>query len=176
MESLSGESVASPFWQFSLAFYRQPGVADACIRLQEEAGVDVNLLLFLLWQASLKRGLFLPARCKHSSGASLHGARKSSYPCAPCGARSSHLPRSFPLPPPSCFAPGSKQSSSKPSGFRNKPCTSLHALRRWGARYRRKKKPRGSMLQAMPRSRGRAFKLLPSKHCSRRSIYDHLNI
>ena len=57
MESLSGESVASPFWQFSLAFYRQPGVADACIRLQEEAGVDVNLLLFLLWQATLKRAV-----------------------------------------------------------------------------------------------------------------------
>jgi uncharacterized protein (TIGR02444 family) len=45
----------SPFWRFSLGFYRQPGVADACIALQEEAGVDVNLLLFLLWQATRKR-------------------------------------------------------------------------------------------------------------------------
>ena len=34
----------SPFWRFSLRFYRQPKVADACIALQEEAGVDVNLL------------------------------------------------------------------------------------------------------------------------------------
>jgi uncharacterized protein (TIGR02444 family) len=57
VESSSGESAASPFWRFSLAFYRQPGVADACIRLQEEAGVDVNLLLFLLWQATRKRAL-----------------------------------------------------------------------------------------------------------------------
>jgi uncharacterized protein (TIGR02444 family) len=32
-------------------------VADACIRLQEEAGVDVNLLLFLLWHATRKRAL-----------------------------------------------------------------------------------------------------------------------
>ena len=43
----------SPFWRFSLRFYRQPRVADACIALQEEAGVDVNLLLFLLWHATL---------------------------------------------------------------------------------------------------------------------------
>jgi uncharacterized protein (TIGR02444 family) len=45
----------SPFWRFSLRFYRQPKVADACIALQEERGVDVNLLLFLLWQATRKR-------------------------------------------------------------------------------------------------------------------------
>jgi uncharacterized protein (TIGR02444 family) len=45
----------SPFWQFSLGLYRAPGVADACILLQDEAGVDVNLLFFLLWNASLKR-------------------------------------------------------------------------------------------------------------------------
>jgi uncharacterized protein (TIGR02444 family) len=47
----------SPFWRFSLRFYRLPGVADACIALQEEAGVDVNLLLYLLWQASQRRRL-----------------------------------------------------------------------------------------------------------------------
>jgi uncharacterized protein (TIGR02444 family) len=47
----------SPFWRFSLRFYRQPAVADVCIRLQEEAGVDVNLLLFLLWHATHKRAL-----------------------------------------------------------------------------------------------------------------------
>lgn len=45
----------SPFWRFSLEFYRRPGVAEACLALQDEAGVDVNLLLFLLWQASLGR-------------------------------------------------------------------------------------------------------------------------
>jgi uncharacterized protein (TIGR02444 family) len=47
----------SPFWRFSLRFYRERAVADACIALQEEAGVDVNLLLFLLWQATRKREL-----------------------------------------------------------------------------------------------------------------------
>ena len=53
----SAEAPASPFWRFSLGFYRRPQVADACIALQEEAGVDVNLLLFLLWHATLKRAL-----------------------------------------------------------------------------------------------------------------------
>jgi uncharacterized protein (TIGR02444 family) len=52
-------SQGSPFWRFSLRFYRLPKVADACIALQEQAGVDVNLFLFLLWQASSKRALSL---------------------------------------------------------------------------------------------------------------------
>src|SRR5215813_4882476 len=47
----------SPFWRFSLRLYRAPGVGYACIALQEEAGVDVNLLLFLLWQATQRRVL-----------------------------------------------------------------------------------------------------------------------
>ncbi len=42
----------SPFWRFSVKFYQVPGVAPACIELQDEASVDVNLLFFLLWNAS----------------------------------------------------------------------------------------------------------------------------
>ena len=45
----------SPFWRFSLRLYRNRDVAAACIVLQDEAGVDVNVLLFLLWNASLRR-------------------------------------------------------------------------------------------------------------------------
>jgi uncharacterized protein (TIGR02444 family) len=45
----------SPFWRFSLRFYRQPGVADACIALQDDRGVDVNVLLFFLWLATARR-------------------------------------------------------------------------------------------------------------------------
>ncbi len=47
----------TPFWRFSLKFYRQPAVSEACIVLQDEFGVDVNLLLFLLWLASDDRQL-----------------------------------------------------------------------------------------------------------------------
>ncbi len=45
----------SPFWRFSLRFYRQPGVADACIALQDGCGVDVNVLLLFLWLATMRR-------------------------------------------------------------------------------------------------------------------------
>lgn len=47
----------SPFWRFSLAFYRKPSVAEACLALQDRAGVDVNVLLFLLWLAHARRRL-----------------------------------------------------------------------------------------------------------------------
>jgi len=57
MTAPESPSSGSPFWRFSLRFYRQREVADACIALQEEAGVDVNLLLFLLWHATQKRTL-----------------------------------------------------------------------------------------------------------------------
>lgn len=40
---------ANTFWKFSLAFYGQDNVAEICLRLQDEGGFDVNLLLFCLW-------------------------------------------------------------------------------------------------------------------------------
>jgi uncharacterized protein (TIGR02444 family) len=49
------DNQGSPFWRFSLRTYRQPGVADACIALQDECGVDVNVLLFFLWLAADKK-------------------------------------------------------------------------------------------------------------------------
>jgi uncharacterized protein (TIGR02444 family) len=36
-------------------FYAVSGVAPACIELQDQAGVDVNVLFFLLWNASQNR-------------------------------------------------------------------------------------------------------------------------
>lgn len=47
----------TPFWRFSLKFYRQAGVSEACIALQDDCGVDVNLLLFLFWLAADDRQL-----------------------------------------------------------------------------------------------------------------------
>src|ERR1700691_3086069 len=50
-------TATTPFWRFSLKYYGQPGVSDACIALQDSCGVDVNLLLFLFWLASDGRRL-----------------------------------------------------------------------------------------------------------------------
>ena len=38
-------------WQFSLALYAREGVADRCLFLQRELGLDVNVLLVMLWAA-----------------------------------------------------------------------------------------------------------------------------
>jgi uncharacterized protein (TIGR02444 family) len=45
----------SAFWQFSLAFYARPGVADACLRLQDDAGADVNVMFYMLFLATQRR-------------------------------------------------------------------------------------------------------------------------
>ncbi len=47
----------SAFWDFSLAFYTQPGAAAACLELQEHAGADVNLVLYLFFLALHERRL-----------------------------------------------------------------------------------------------------------------------
>ena len=47
----------SPFWNFSLEFYSRPHVAPACLKLQDSAGVDVNVLLYLLFLAQQGRRL-----------------------------------------------------------------------------------------------------------------------
>jgi len=45
------------FWSFSLAIYARPGVRPACLRLQDELGLDVNMVLFCLWAGSRGRRL-----------------------------------------------------------------------------------------------------------------------
>lgn len=45
------------FWNFSLRFYSQPEVADACLSLQDDSQVDVNVLLLLFWLAAAGKGL-----------------------------------------------------------------------------------------------------------------------
>jgi uncharacterized protein (TIGR02444 family) len=47
---------AHAFWDFSLALYGKPGVAPACLALQERHGVDVNALMFCVWLAESGRG------------------------------------------------------------------------------------------------------------------------
>lgn len=47
----------TPFWRFSISFYAMPDVAPACLTLQDAAGIDVNLLMYLLWSASRGRAI-----------------------------------------------------------------------------------------------------------------------
>lgn len=60
---------AERFWTWSLAFYNKPGMADACLALQDGQGVDVNILLLLLFLAD--QGFAAPG---HDDIASLDAA------------------------------------------------------------------------------------------------------
>jgi len=55
MSEPASAAKANPFWSFSLGYYRGAGVSEACLELQDNCGVDVNVVLFLLWQATQKR-------------------------------------------------------------------------------------------------------------------------
>jgi uncharacterized protein (TIGR02444 family) len=48
---------ASPFWDFSLRVYSQPEVERCCLTLQDEHGLDVNLVLLATWAAGTGRAL-----------------------------------------------------------------------------------------------------------------------
>ncbi len=47
----------SALWKFSLRFYARPGVAHACIELQDAAGIDVNLLFLLMFFSECGRSV-----------------------------------------------------------------------------------------------------------------------
>jgi uncharacterized protein (TIGR02444 family) len=44
-------------WTFCSSVYAEPGVAEACLRLQDEHGADICLLLAALWSAADGPGL-----------------------------------------------------------------------------------------------------------------------
>ena len=47
----------NPFWRYSLARYRDPAVAAACLALQDRWGADVNVLLYCCWIGQRGRAL-----------------------------------------------------------------------------------------------------------------------
>ena len=61
---------SSGLWDFSLAFYARAGVADACLHLQDEQGVNVNLLLWCAWLDA--RAIMLDAGRLHSAQKRIH--------------------------------------------------------------------------------------------------------
>src|SRR3954453_309049 len=54
------EDNGGALWRFALAVYQRPGVADACLLLQDRHGCNVPLLLFAAW-AGADRGILLTA-------------------------------------------------------------------------------------------------------------------
>jgi uncharacterized protein (TIGR02444 family) len=44
---------ADAAWDFALRLYDTPGVAPACLDLQERHGIDVTLMLFCLWHGTV---------------------------------------------------------------------------------------------------------------------------
>jgi uncharacterized protein (TIGR02444 family) len=51
-------------WAFAVHLYAQPGVADACLKLQDEAGVDVMMALMTIFAAVRHRVLLAPAEIR----------------------------------------------------------------------------------------------------------------
>ena len=49
------------FWNYSVATYRKAGVAEACLYLQEQLGIDVNVLLYCCWYGCTRGTLDGPA-------------------------------------------------------------------------------------------------------------------
>jgi uncharacterized protein (TIGR02444 family) len=47
----------TPLWRFSLAYYATKGIPEVLIGLQDKLGIDVNIVLLLLWLASQGRVL-----------------------------------------------------------------------------------------------------------------------
>jgi uncharacterized protein (TIGR02444 family) len=50
-------SANAPIWDFVLNYYGRKGVSEALIGLQDSYGIDVNMLLFLVWMAAQRRSL-----------------------------------------------------------------------------------------------------------------------
>lgn len=48
---MNQDANAADHWQFSLAVYTRDGVAEHCLALQSRLGLDVNVLLLMLWAA-----------------------------------------------------------------------------------------------------------------------------
>lgn len=51
-------------WEFACALYAKPGVAQACLALQDEHGADVPLLLAAIWHGAAGRGVLSAVRAR----------------------------------------------------------------------------------------------------------------
>ena len=68
-------NASPPIWDFVLAYYGQKGFSEAAIALQDSSGVDVNMILFLMWLAAQRKAL--PAADIKALGETSHNWQKS---------------------------------------------------------------------------------------------------
>jgi uncharacterized protein (TIGR02444 family) len=54
----------NPFWDFSVWFYQHPLVEQGLLSLQEERGLNVNIVLFCFWSALKGHGRFTKSDLK----------------------------------------------------------------------------------------------------------------
>ncbi|MGB9114988.1 TIGR02444 family protein [Bradyrhizobium sp.] len=62
--NLSRPDLEADGWAFALELYARPGVADACLKLQNEASVDVMMLLMVAFAAVRHRILLTSAELR----------------------------------------------------------------------------------------------------------------
>ena len=61
---LSGPELAADSWAFALDIYARPGIAEACLQLQNRAGVDVMMFLMVGYAAVRHRILLTPSEIR----------------------------------------------------------------------------------------------------------------
>jgi uncharacterized protein (TIGR02444 family) len=54
---MSETAVSTPIWDFVLNYYGRKGVSDTLIGLQDTHGIDVNMLLFLMWMSAQSKSV-----------------------------------------------------------------------------------------------------------------------
>ncbi len=53
-------SPTESFWDFSNHLYREPGVEQICLEMQDQVGADVNMILFACWYGATRGKLPQP--------------------------------------------------------------------------------------------------------------------
>jgi uncharacterized protein (TIGR02444 family) len=77
-----------PIWEWTLEAYGRPGVAEACLRLQDEFGQNTDLLLWAVWAevkdpAALARAAEVARRWDEIALMPLRAVRRALKPALP---------------------------------------------------------------------------------------------
>lgn len=76
----SRSELEADIWAFAVDIYARPGVADACLNLQNEAGVDVMMLLVIAFTAVKLRLLLTPGEIRELDEACRHWREQIVWP------------------------------------------------------------------------------------------------